>query len=104
MKRLIEFMEMITPALDAGVRVSVYKDSEGRITIDLDTRGKSFCIVKIEDDEFVAYRRYDRVDTVRDFSHLVTLVHDCCHRRGFFNDAWIPVFRDEFLEDPRGNL
>ena len=66
----------------------------------LSTGAKSSCILKLEHDKIVAYRRYDRVDVVEDYNSLLWLVHDCAHGRDFFSSDWLAVFEANGIDNP----
>jgi len=100
---LIDLLEMLKPALDDGCRFEIYSDT-GTVCIDLNTGAKSGCVLKLEEGITFAYRRYNRKDKVESFDDILELVWDCCHRRSFFDEAWIRVFDENELSDPRGDL
>lgn len=100
---VFSMLDLLKPALDSGCTFELYTD-EGIICIDLHTGAKSGCVVKIENGEYVAYRRYNRRDVFTDFDELVSLVHDCGHGRSYFSNDWLKVFLKMGYSDPRGNL
>ena len=103
MKTIGEVLDMLSKALHAGCVFEVSYDNE-IFSIDMNTGGKSACRLRLEPDGIKAYRRYDRVDTVKDFNDVVDLVYDCCHGRNYFNSGWLQVFKNYNMKDPRGYL
>lgn len=102
LKDVIAFIE---PLIRIGVQVTInYCHQTDEIWIDLNTGAKSHCHLYFEGHTIIAYRRYDRVDLVESLDHLVKMVHECAHRRSFFDTYWLKVFEEFGLDDPRGVL
>lgn len=96
-------MEMLKPALLMGCAFDV-SSANGVLTIDLNTDAKSECCLKIQHKKVYAHRRYSRIDVVHSFEHLLDLVHDCAHNRGYFHAGWLRVFEAHDMCDPRITL
>lgn len=98
-----ELLELLREPLNAGceIRLSVH---ENHIRADMDTQGKSSCILEDTPEGIFAHRRYDRKDKVNSPEELRKLVHDCCHGRQFFSEKWLTLFETHGMNDPRGTL
>jgi hypothetical protein len=94
-------MELLQPALNVGCSFDIYSE-QGIPCIDLNTGAKSGCILKIENGEFIAYRRYDRRNQFSTFDELLGLVYECCHGRSYFDGNWLTLFQMYGYHDPRG--
>ena len=92
-----ELIEFIKPILE-HVAVTLYLE-DNTLCSNLNTGMKSQCILKIENNELIAYRRYDRVDKVEDFNHLLDLVLGCRHAREYMNPGWHTLLQAMSLLD-----
>lgn len=98
---LNDALQLVKPALDKGIELEI-KSQDGIICIDMNTRAKSECVLKLEDCGIVAHRRYDRVDPVESFEQLMLLIRDCSHGRDSFNVDWLELMDEYGIERPRG--
>lgn len=95
----MKIFDLIQPALDIGCEFKIYNE-DGIFCINLNTHAKSSCILKQKSDGIYAYRRYDKVDKVNNFNHLIEIVLGCAHHRNFFNDDWLEVFEEYGYKNP----
>lgn len=98
---LTQLLTILAPALKHGCIFELSCDDDV-YTIDLNTRAKSQCIIKIEDGKFVAYRRYGKQDEFTNFDELIEIVHECAHGRSYFDSGWLAVFQEFQMENPCG--
>jgi hypothetical protein len=99
----MNFFKYIEQLMELGIRLDLYIDSSDHyFCADLNTQGKSSCVLKREGDKVIAYRRYNRVDEVKDLEQLIALVHGCAHGRSYFSGEWLKVFEDRNLTNPCG--
>lgn len=99
-----KFFEYVQQLMELGIRMDLFIDANHIFCADLNTQGKSSCVLQLEGDKIKAYRRYNRVDEVRDLDHIIELVYDCAHGRSYFSEEWLKVFKDKDLGDPRGPM
>lgn len=84
--------------LDFNVEVSLSKDLENKLYLDLHTQAKSHMYLYCEEDKLVVKKRYNEMDTclqdesVDDIlSWLAYNYSTCIHGRGFGSAAWDKV-------------
>ena len=94
--------EVIAQLIFEGIEISISTDFAVNTEIQYDTNigAKSHLYLYVmEDGRLEARRRYDRVDTVRDFDHLMLLALDCMHGRKFITHSWAKLFEKHFGEN-----
>ena len=103
-KALQTALTLLDEPLNKGCRISIYKDND-KLMLDLDTGAKSHCHLELQESgKIIAHRRYDRVDEVGDYQHLLDLVWSCGHGRSYFNYAWVGVLEANGFNSPVGIL
>lgn len=90
---LEELVTMLIPLIIKGVNINVYH-SKDIPQINLNTMAKSSCILTLEDGKVYANRRYGRKDEVTDLDHLIELVSECDHGRGYFDSNWVRIIKE----------
>ena len=97
---MLDFINLIEPALISGVTVKIYVEEDGTKCIDLNTEAKSWCILKSCGNDIYAHMRYDKVIKVESFNDVLKCVRDCCYGRSFFNKNWIKCMDDHHVTRP----
>lgn len=82
-----ELIDMLEPAFDGGCQLIVYKE-DGDWNIDLETRAKSNCILKLEEGKVTAYCRYNETHSIENFDDVLYAVSTCKHRRDYMDGSW----------------
>ena len=100
----MDFFKTIEQLTDLGINMNLYLSSDHIFCADLNTQGKSPCVLQREGDKIIAYRRYNRVDEVKDLEHIIELVHGCAHGRSYFSPEWLKIFKDRGYTNPLGNM
>lgn len=88
-----DLLDLILAATGHGIAVKVYMDPESKmLCADMDTQGKSECILVQTIDGIVAKMRYGRSEKVDSFEDVVYAVSSCQCGRGYFNSRWLVIF------------
>lgn len=90
---LNKLLIILHPLLERGLKISLWR-ADGKINVDLDTQGKSACIIEINMNKFIVYRRYNRRDHIATIEDIVSVVEGCVHGRDYFNPIWIDYIRE----------
>ena len=88
-------LTMLLPALQAGINMSIYYCNRGLFHVDLDLKAKSNCILTIKENKLIANRRYNREEEVEGLDHLLELVSECGHGRGYFDYHWAEYLKQK---------
>ncbi len=86
-----KLLTLLEEPLAEGLEVNLKLEGGKVPFVDLNTMGKSYCHLRLEDGVVVAYRRYDQKDVVETYEELLDLVYDCVHGRSFFNKVWLDI-------------
>ena len=100
-KSLPEALAILDPILN-DVEIAIFKNKEDIYEIDLNTQMKSSCILKLEPQGIIAYRRYDSSDRVNDLADVIELVEGCNHNN-YMSVGWANVLR-KYYDNKYGNL
>jgi hypothetical protein len=98
-----ELFELLEEPLREGLYVTIYYQN-GNLWADLNTQAKSQCILECREDGIYAHRRYDRVDKVKNYEHLLQLIVECGHGRSFFSADWWNILEKHNLKPDVGSL
>jgi hypothetical protein len=98
-----DLLTLLKEPLSRGCVFSL--ETEGDFfVVGLNTEAKSECILKCKEDGIYAHRRYDRVDKVDSYEHLLELIYECRHGRSFFSKEWFSILKDHGYKFPTGWL
>jgi len=91
-----KILELLKPALNAGVEISVYTNEDQELCVNVNTAAKSECILQeLENGQVWAYGRYGRNEEVLDFWELCCFVNDGKCGRDYISSAWQDALDNE---------
>ena len=100
-EQLQNIFNLIDPILRHGVTIEAYYEND-KLCVDLNTQAKSGCVLRVVNNEIIAYKRYGIEDKISNLDDLLESVYDCCHGRNYFSSDWLDVFNSYGFPDPRG--
>lgn len=98
----LKFHPIIQDALDAGICITMSKDTDGQVQYDMNLLAKSSMHCYVVDDERLRVEmRYDESHFVDDFDGLLLLAIHGMHGRTFINHTWAKAITDAGYELPK---
>ena len=94
MKLLIELLEILEPAIKAGIELNVGYDYESKYYVNINTGMKSECIIYVDEEYYIAKCRYDTVYKIHTFDDVLYAVSNCGHGRDYGCAKWMKLIEE----------
>lgn len=90
---MIKIFELLDPVLSLGLEVSVFKDIDNKLAVNLNTDSKSECILEETDGIIIAHGRYGRNEVIEDYGDLIMFVDAGKCGRDYISSYWETAIR-----------
>lgn len=88
--------ELIDYLAEEGINLLITRDLGGNIIVDTQVMAKSHLHLSInEDDQVIAYMRYNEERTITCIDDLLQAAKDCLHNRDFMCGHWVVLLQKE---------